>query len=213
MRSPIPILASTLVAAAAYRRWLRAPILTWGATAAEASRALPGDELLRDAGGVSTRAITIDAPAADVWPWLAQMGPSPRGGAYTYDWIENLLGLDMHTADRVLPEFQHPAVGDTIRFGANELRIARLEPEHVLAWRSADGSWVWTFVLESDGRTTRLVSRNRYRFGTVAARLAMLPMEPGSLVMERKMLRGIGLRAEGLRSAGHETPAGIRSAA
>jgi hypothetical protein len=73
---------------------LRRPILTWGATSEEATSPLPGDELLEDADGVSTRAITIDAPAASVWPWLAQMGPSPRGGAYTYDWIENLFGLD-----------------------------------------------------------------------------------------------------------------------
>ena len=92
-----------------YGALLRRPILNWGATAEEASARLPGDELLEDADGVATRAITIDAPAAAVWPWLAQMGPSPRGGAYTYDWIENLLGLDMHSADRVLPEFQHPA--------------------------------------------------------------------------------------------------------
>src|SRR6266540_5212603 len=89
---------------------LRRPILTWGATTDEAASRLPGDELLEDADGVSTRAITIDAPAASVWPWLAQMGPSPRGGAYTYDWIENLLGLDMHSVDRVLPEFQQPDV-------------------------------------------------------------------------------------------------------
>ena len=213
MRSTIPILASILAAAAAYRRWLRGSILTWGATAAEASQALPGDELLRAAGGVSTRAITIDAPADDVWPWLAQMGPSPRGGAYTYDWVENLLRLDMHTADCVLPEFQHPAVGDTIRLGGSEMQLARVEPKRVLSWRSQDDSWVWTFVLESDGATTRLLSRNRYRADTVAARLAMLPMEPGSLVMEGKMLRGIKLRAEGLRSGRQETPAGIRSAA
>jgi hypothetical protein len=119
----------------------------------------------------------------------------------------------MHSADGVLAEFQHPTVGDTIRFGANEMRLARVEPEHVLAWRSQDGGWVWTFVLRSDGATTRLVSRNRYRFATVAARLAMLPMEPGSLVMERKMLRGIRLRAERLRSDGHATPLGTRSAA
>jgi hypothetical protein len=72
---------------------LRRPILTWGATSEEAVSRLPGDELLEHANGVSTRAITIEAPAASVWPWLAQMGPSPRGGAYTYDWIENLLGL------------------------------------------------------------------------------------------------------------------------
>ena len=215
MRSPIPVLASVLAAAAAYRRWLRGPILTWGATAAEGSTSLPGDELLCDADGVSTRAITIAAPTADVWPWLAQMGPSPRGGAYTYDWIENLLGLDMHTADRVLAEFQHPAVGDTIRFGATVMGLARVEPERVLAWCSQDGTWVWTFVLEPgpDGRTTRLVSRNRYRFATPAARLAMLPMEPGSLVMERKMLHGIRRRAERLRSDRQETPAGTRSAA
>jgi hypothetical protein len=147
---------------------------------------------------VSTRAITIDAPVAAVWPWLAQMGPSPRGGAYTYDWIENLLRLDMHSVDRVLPEFQHPEVGDMIALGPSRMLIERVEPEHVLAWRSDDGNWVWTFVLaESDG-TTRLISRNRFRLPTVTARIGMLPMEPGSLIMERKMLRGIKERAERL---------------
>jgi hypothetical protein len=175
---------------------LRRPILTWGATAAEAASRLPGDELLEDADGVSTRAITIHAPAERVWPWLAQLGPSPRGGAYTYDWIENLLGLDMHSVDRVLPEFQHPEVGDTIGFGANEMRLERAEPERVLAWRSADGNWVWTFVLEERDGATRLISRNRFRLPTLATRVGMIPMEPGSLVMERKMLLGIKQRAE-----------------
>ena len=178
---------------------LRRPILTWGATSEEAASRLPGDELLEDANGVSTRAITIDAPAGSVWPWLAQMGPSPRGGAYTYDWIENLLGLDMHSVDRVLSDFQHPEVGDTISLGPNRMRLERIEPPRVLAWRSEDGNWVWTFVLkEQDGATTRLVSRNRFRQPTLAARIGMLPMEPGSLVMERKMLRGIKERAERL---------------
>src|SRR6266699_3858512 len=160
---------------------MRRPILTWGATSEEAASRLPGDELLEDADGVSTRAITIDAPAAAVWPWLAQMGPSPRGGAYTYDWIENLLGLDMHSVDRVLPEYQHPEVGDTIGLGSNRMRLERVEPQRVLAWRSEDGNWVWTFVLE--------------------ARIGMLPMEPGSLLMERRMLHGIKERAERLASA------------
>ena len=100
--------------AAVYVLFLRRPILTWGATDEEATARLPGDELLEDADGIATRAIEIDAPPAAVWPWIAQIGPSPRGGAYTYDWIENLLGLDMHSADRVLPDFQHPEVGDTI---------------------------------------------------------------------------------------------------
>jgi hypothetical protein len=199
-RPPVALmLAGTL--GVLYYALLRRPILTWGATEAEAASRLPGDELLEGADGVATRAIGIDAPAAAVWPWLAQMGPSPRGGAYTYDWIENLLGLDMHSADRVLPEFQHPAVGDTIGYGSNRMRVARVEPRHVLASRSEDGNWVWTFVLEEHDGRTRLISRNRFRLPTLAARVGMLPMEPGSLVMERKMLLGIKQRAERLAAS------------
>ena len=82
------------LAAVGYQR-LRPWMLSWDATDAEVASRLPGDDLLPGADGISTRAISIAAPAADVWPWLAQMGPAPRGGAYTYDWIENLLGLDM----------------------------------------------------------------------------------------------------------------------
>ena len=181
---------------ALYFRFLRQPILSWGAIDSEASGRLPGDELLEDADGVATRAIDIEAPPAAVWPWIVQMGPSPRGGAYTYDWIENLLGLDMHSADEILPEFQHPEVGDTIGYGSNQMRLERIEPEQVLAWRSEDGNWVWTFVLEGRNGSTRLISRNRFRLPTLAARLGMVPMEPASLVMERKMLRGIKRRAE-----------------
>jgi hypothetical protein len=177
---------------------LRRPILTWGATGEEAASRLPGDELLEDADEVSTRAITIDAPAASVWPWLAQMGPSPRGGAYTYDWIENVLGLDMHSVDRVLPEFQDPQVGDMLDLGASRMRFERVEPGRVIAWRSEDGNWVWTFVLEERDGATRLISRNRYRQATLVARVRMVPMESGSLVMERRMLRGIKDRAERL---------------
>jgi hypothetical protein len=186
---------------ALYWALLRRPILTWGATDAEAASRLPGDELLEDADGVATRAMGIEASAAAVWPWLAQMGPAPRGGAYTYDWIENLLGLKMHSADRVLPEFQHPQVGETIGYGSNQMRVERVEPERTLVWRSQDGNWVWAFVIEERDAETRLISRNRFRLPTLAARIGMLAMEPGSLVMERKMLLGIKERAERLASA------------
>ena len=128
-----------------YRSLLRRPILTWGATPRPAR--LPGDELLADADGVSTRAIGSTRPPRRLAVAGAD-GPAPRGGAYTYDWIENLLGLDMHSVDRVLPEFQHPSVGDTIGFGANQMRLERVDPERVLAWRSEDGNWVWAFVLD-----------------------------------------------------------------
>jgi hypothetical protein len=197
--------AAVTGAALLYRKLLRQPILTWGATAEEAQARLPGDELLEEAHGVATRAITIDAPASAVWPWIAQMGPSPRGGAYTYDWIENLLGLNMHSAVSVLPEYQHPKVGEGFGYGANKMSFKVVEPEHVLASQSADGNWVWSFILdERDGRT-RLLSRNRFRLPRLRDRIGMIPMEPGSLVMERKMLHGIKQRAEKLASEQRES--------
>jgi len=96
----------------AYRKRIRDWHLHWGATPDEVERTLPGDELMDYPDVVSTRVIAIDAPPSAVWPWLVQMGPG-RGGAYTYDWIENLFGLGMQSADRVHPEWQHLEVGDT----------------------------------------------------------------------------------------------------
>ncbi len=200
-RTTLVGLAGLAAAGVGSRRLLRRRILDWGASRDEARGSLPGDELLPDADVVATRAITIAAPPADVWPWLVQMGPGERGGAYTYDWIENLLGLDMHSVDVVLPQFQRAEVGDVIpdRHGKPWLRLERVEPQRVLALRSADGSWVWTFVLVEEGGWTRLLSRNRIRVGgSLGGRLALEAMIPGSLLMERKMLRGIRLRAERL---------------
>ena len=198
LKTFIATATATAGAAVTYNKLLRAPILTWGATQEEAQARLPGDELLEDADGVATRAITIEAPAAAVWPWIAQMGPSPRGGAYTYDWIENLLGLNMHSADRVLPEFQHPEVGDGFGYGANKMTFAIVEPDRVLATQSADGNWIWSFILDERNGRTRLISRNRFRLPRLKDKIGMIPMEPGSLVMERKMLMGIKNRAEKL---------------
>jgi hypothetical protein len=195
------ILASALALSAVYRRWLRDRVLNWGASADEATRRLPGDELLEEADVVATRAISIDAPASAVWPWLVQMGPG-RAGAYTYDWIENLFGLNMHSADRIVPEWQRLEVGDVLRSGQRRLgmRVEILEPERILSNRSEAGDWVWTFALVPENGSTRLISRNRIAMkgSSAGQRLGMLVMEPGSLLMERKMLLGIKQRAERL---------------
>jgi hypothetical protein len=197
MKTLLVTVGALIGGASVYRSFVRGPVLTWGATRDEARRRLPGDELLEEADGTATRAITINAPPTAVWPWIAQMGPSPRGGAYTYDWIENLLGLNMHSVDHVLPEFQHPRVGDGFGYGANRMSFRRVEPERVLAAQSADGNWVWTFVMEETRPgTTRLISRNRFRLPKLRDKVGMIPMEPASLLMERKMLRGIKQRAE-----------------
>jgi hypothetical protein len=92
------------------------------------------------------------------------MGPG-RAGAYTYDWIENLFGLNMHSADRIVPEWQELAVGDVLRSREDRpgMRVEILEPERVLSNRSEAGDWVWTFALVPGNGSTRLISRNRSR--------------------------------------------------
>ena len=195
--------ATTALAAGlgAYLVFFRRQCLTWGAQPDEVSRRLPGDELLPGAGIVATRAITIDAPPAAIWPWLVQMG-SGRGGVYTYDWIENLFGLDMRSARRILPQYQGVKVGDEFPLGPGRpaMRIAVLDPERTFTLRFADGNWVWIFALSAEDGHTRLISRNRIAAaGAWPARLfGMLVMEPGSLIMERKMLLGVKERAEDL---------------
>jgi hypothetical protein len=128
---------------------------------------------------------------------------SGRGGLYTYDWIENLLGLHMHSVDVVLPQFQEIKVGDAQRLGKSGpiLRVAAANPESALVFRSDDGNWVWAFCLVSKGDETRLISRNRISTpgdSWPSRVLYQYVMEPGSLAMERKMLLGIKERAERL---------------
>ncbi|WIM99786.1 SRPBCC family protein [Actinoplanes oblitus] len=192
---------AALLVAVAYappaRRWY----LTYGATAAEAARPLPGDDLVPRPRVQSTRAVTINAAPEAVWPWLVQMG-SGRAGAYTYDWIENLFGLDMHSSDVILPQFQDLSTGDVLPLGTDgpAMRVEICDPARTLALRSTDGAWLWTFQLDDRAPGTRLLSRNRISVPdpTWVRRLVdRLLMEPGSLIMERRMLLGIKQRAEG----------------
>ena len=198
-------------AAASYPLTWRYWCLTWGATPDEVAMNLPGDELLPDAAVVSTRAIEIGASPAEVWPWLAQMG-SGRAGAYSYDWIENLLGLDMHSADVILPQFQDIHAGDEFPLGrrGGRLRVEVCEPGRALVLRRTTGDWVWIATLLPDEGLTRLVSRNRIappRGHTFSRVLCPLVAEPGSLVMERKTLLGIRDRAQRLARLHPRVPA------
>jgi len=192
--------AAATLGPAAYLLFFRRRCLNWGARTDEVAAKLPGDELLADPGLVTTRAITVHAPAGAIWPWLAQMG-SGRGGAYSYDWIENLLGLNMHSASDILTEYQDIKAGDELPMGGGGpvMRVEVADPPRALAVRSADHNWAWIFALIPEGDSTRLISRNRIATQALspASRLFyLLFMEPGSLVMERKMLLGIKRRAE-----------------
>lgn len=186
-----------------YVRYGRRHVLDWGATAEEALAVLPGDELLDRVAIQTTRAATVNATPESIWPWLLQMGPKPRAGVYTYDWIERLLGIDIENSGRLMPEFQHLEPGEFLPLNKNRdngLVVARVEADRalVLRWRPATSTWAFVLVPQADG-TTRLISRNRIPGSGIGFWLGMVWfMEPGSLIMERKMLAGIKDRAERL---------------
>lgn len=186
--------------AVGYRVWLRPRLLTWGATGAEISRDMPGDDLQPEPDLTATRAVTIHAPPDAIWPWLVQIGPG-RGGAYTYDWIENLAGLDMHSADEIRPEWQNLSVGDTISLGSSgpNMGVQVLSRPHTLVFADEERAWVWALCLYPTGDHTRLVSRNRIVLtGRTSLQRVLFAcvVEPGSWVMERKMLLGIKERVQ-----------------
>jgi len=212
--------ASFLEAGAAwtYLLAIRPWHLRWGATGGEVRRPLPGDELVPDPQYETTHAVTIHAPADKIWPWLVQMGQG-RGGLYSYDWLENLVGLNIHSADRIIPKFQHLKVGDTIPLapGGFGPSVVAIEPNQALVLGGAfnpftgqpvdpnepgvDAYWSvsWAFVLhELSQRTTRLVVRFRadYKPRVRLGLTVQLPLEPAHFIMERKMLLGIKERAE-----------------
>jgi hypothetical protein len=166
--------------------------LRWGATPEELGGRLPGDDFITNAGLEATRSITIHAPAEKVRPWLAQMGQR-RGGLYSYDFLENLAGLDIHSADRIHPEWQDIKVGDPVHLApadSSNLEVGLLEPGRTLVLRippsPAPGpfDFIWAFVLQPkpDG-TTRLVVRERYAYRQWWARFLVETVEVASFVM------------------------------
>lgn len=191
----------------------------WGAADDEVTAPLPGDELVAAPALGYTRAITIDAPVPDVWPWLAQIGHG-RGGLYSYDGLEKLVGCRMHSADAVLPEHQGLRPGDVVRLGPDgypSFRVHEVEPPTTLVLLSAGSvptsrpgatgveepvvTWQWVLRPTDEGRGTRLLVRQRLRC-LPSQRLVWRIVEPIGFVMERRMLRSLAQRAErGARSA------------
>jgi hypothetical protein len=206
-RSAAGVAAFGGAALLAYAGFVRPWHLRWGATPDEAGRPLPGDELVDNPRFVSTRAVTIHAPAEAVWPWLVLLGYG-RGGFYSYDWVENLLMRVLRgtpgyrSAERILPAFQQLSPGDFIPAGPPDMlggrvaETARWKVEAVIPGRSVVLRGWGAFVLEPlDAHTTRLIVRSH---GTrLGSRLMqILFWEPAHFVMERRMLRGIRERAE-----------------
>jgi hypothetical protein len=192
---------TVVVAAALVRRWQ----LRWGATEAEITASRPGDELVPDPDLTADRAITIHAGIDDVWPWIVQLGQG-RGGFYSYDGLENLIGCDIHSALQVNPEWQHLDVGDAVRLAPEvALTVAVVKPPRTLVLQggvwpgpaAAPYDFTWTFDLSpASENTTRLIVRERYAYTRWWTRLMVEPLTVVSFVMSQRMLRGIRDRAE-----------------
>lgn len=204
-------------AAAVYRRRVQPWQERWGATDDEVDAVLPGDDLLAEPASQLTRAVTVDVPPTDVWPWVVQLG-ADRGGFYSYDWLEDLFGLGIHSADRIVTEWQDLAVGDVVaadRRRSGGWYVVALQPEEALVLQVADlktgrptnrdeglgWEFQWTFALRpAPGGRTRLLVRERVAFGSPATRALMTPVGLVSFAMTRRMLLGIKERAEAHRT-------------
>jgi hypothetical protein len=195
--------------AGTFVRRMRHAATRWGATEAELRAVWPADGLVDRPKFTWTNAVTIHRPAREVWPWLVQLGQG-RGGLYSYDWLENLVGCGVHSTDRVMPELQVPLkVGDrVVRMARYALFIpvAFVDPGHALVLggvRDTDedllagrASSTWALVAEPvDDHRCRLVIRSRG--SSLMARL----QAPVQFVMQRKMMLGIKQRVESMQQA------------
>ena len=191
-RPPRPTALGVLAAAAGYARLLLPWMRRWGATDADLTRRLPGDEACPDPGLQQTHAVTIEAPADEVWPWIAQLGED-RGGFYSYTFLENLAGCRMRDADRIHPEWQTRTVGETVLLHpAAGLKLLRIDEGRALVFEGG-----WALAIEPDGPSRcRLLARFRFPRGAASIGYALL-LELPHFLMQRKMLLEIKRRVEG----------------
>lgn len=206
-----------------YILFLRSWHMRYGTIGDEATRPLPGDEMVKSPKALATHGEQINASAAEIWPWLVQMGQA-RGGFYSYDWLENLFGCDITNADRVMPEFQDLKVGDGVKLHpkAPPLTVKIIEPERAIVIvggtdlqpsmtidRSFLGlhrykAYTWAFVLdEQSPNSTRFLARVRgdWRGGGIIGFIRnRVFMEPAHSIMQRKMNLGLKERVEAERA-------------
>ena len=197
----IAVLSLVGLVKAVYLLWARPYQLRWGATNQEVRRPMPGDELNLNPKFLATRSITIVGTPDKIWPWLVQMGYK-RAGFYGYDILENVGSpRGIHSADRILPEFQHFRVGDEVPISpAGGLVFYAIEPNQYLIWSGEAGWGGFTWALYPvDENQTRLISRIRWSHNW---------KKPGQLGLDllteftdhlavRKILQGVKGRAEG----------------
>jgi hypothetical protein len=192
------------------------------ATPAERLASLPGDALIADSIGSITHAITIERPASEVWPWLAQMGAGSRAGWYSYDFLDNGR---QPSARRVVPDLQSIGVGTlfpAIPGTTDGFHVLGLDAGRhlVLGMRPRAGVppiVTWAFVLDGRDRArTRLVVRVRaargYPVFGLPSWIGLPIVRLLHFVMERKQLLGIATRVDAASPRARERLDGLRRA-
>ncbi len=183
--------------------------LNWGTTKQECRMRLPGDELMRQPALQTTEGVWIQRSAADVWPWLLQMGQD-RGGLYSYEAVENLFQPRHRAPDRIHPEWQRLDDTDVVRLtpagwiGLRRgiaLSVAEVVDERTIVLRAAPPDLacetVWTFHLIPHGDDRcRLLIRTRVALRHPGEVLLAELAEPVTALATRGMLRGIRRRSE-----------------
>ena len=197
--------AAVIGSAAAYLLAVRPWQLRWGATDKDLDATLAGDDLIANPDLTATRAITVHTSADQIWPWITQLGQG-RGGFYSYDALENLVGCHIHSADQIVPQWQDVKVGGQVNLHPEVgLDVAVVEPGRALVLRGGvptgavpppyDFTWAFVVREQLDG-TTRLLVRERYAYTQRWAPLLVEPVAVVASVMSQRMLRGIRDRAE-----------------
>lgn len=192
-------LAAAVIAAYSVYPWL----CRRNVDESEASAPLPGDDIVQDSVSGYTLAVNISAPPSRVWSWLVQMGQG-RAGFYTHEWLENLIGADIHNADRIVSHLQQLVIGEQIRLTPDPYKgqpgqfitVASIDPPRALVLRQqlpSGGTGSWAYVLRPAGNeSTRLLFRRRGSRPSLFDRI----MAPGYCYMDMGMLAGIKERAE-----------------
>ncbi|MFC1978989.1 hypothetical protein ACFLVP_03275 [Chloroflexota bacterium] len=202
---------------------LRSKLRKWGSTEEELNRELPGDDLIKNMKGWYNHAVTIKATPADVWPWIIQLGQN-KGGFYSYELLENIVGSKIHNADIIVPEFQDTAVGNAVMMTpkAAPYIVSAIEPVRALVLRLRvnlenneivgeeeplpekyqDGSWLF-LIEETPEGNTRMITRSRNIWNQSKTNTFFYGLFGIiSIAMDRKMLKGIRKRAEAAVKAG-----------
>jgi hypothetical protein len=204
MRKLIDALTGAVLMAACIflRPLLRPWYAKWGATKSELVQTLPGDDSVTDPGASYTQAISIQASATAIWPWLVQTGQG-KGGFYSYELLENIVGCQIHNVTRILPEHQDIKIGDGLLLHPDmpAIPVAIIEPEKTLVYGGrVDKATanVWIFSLNQQGPETRLVTRWMFEYGPGFGKKLGYSwlLEPIAAMMQRKMLLTIKKLAE-----------------